>query len=203
MSGAVRWSALGFALVLLTGLPARAQSADLTDAEVEELRDTQDPSARIGVYLKFEDARLERLANAPAGSDDAQRLLSQYIALQQELQDWIQDQYDHHADMRGGLRGLLEHGPHQLAQLRALERKPGATGDYADILHDAISNLDVTLNGSAKALSGQEKLFHKQKEERKADARATKERIKEEKKRQKQERKLRKKMEHEKPPEDP
>jgi hypothetical protein len=204
MSRGVRASALLAALLLLAGLPARAQTDFLTDAEADRLRDAQDPSLRMGVYLDLEEARLERLSSAEAGPAAIQRQLSQYVALNEELKSWIENQYDHQGDMRKGLRGLLERGPHQLEQLRALEKRPGAsTADYAGTLHDAIANLNDTLDGSAKALSSQEKLFGRLKEERKADERATKERIKEEKKREKEERKLRKKMERQKPPEDP
>ena len=196
----------GFALAFLlaAGLPARAQTDFLTDAEVEQIRDAQDPSLRMEVYLNLEDSRLEGLANAQGNPGDIQRLLSQYVAIDRELKDWVQDQYDHHGDMRKGLRELLKRGPHQLAQLQAVEKLPGSAGaSYAGTLHDAIANLNDTLDGSAAALSGQLKLFGELKEEQKADKQETKERIKEEKKRAKEERKLRKKMERQKPPENP
>ncbi len=204
MKRVLKTGAVLVALLLLGGVAARAQTDFLTDSEVERLRDAQDPSLRIGVYLDLMEARLEPLAGPQAGPGAIQRQLSQYVSLDSELKDWIQDQYDHHGDMRKGLRSLLERGPHQFEQLRALEKRPGAAhASYTSNLNDAIANLNDTLDGAAKALSGQEKLFGQLKEERKADRRAVKERIKEEKKRQKEEEKLRKKMERERPPDKP
>ena len=121
-------------------------------------------------------------------------LLAQFIGLNDELKNWIDDQYDRNGDMRHGLHLLLDAGPKQLEQLRRIQQSPDAnTADYADSLRDAIDDLADTLDGGTRALSDQEKKFGAMKREAKADARASRERAKEEKKQTKEEKKIRKK----------
>ena len=121
------------------------------------------------------------------------RLLGEYVAVDDELKDWIEYQFGRTSDMRSGLRALLERGPRQLEQLRQVQQSPDAfASDYASSLRDAIDDLSDTLDGAAKALAEQEKKFGELKREEKTEARAAKERQKEEKKRTKEEKKLQK-----------
>lgn len=204
MNHRFRPAALALALLLLSGISLRAQTDFLTEAEADRLRDAQDPGKRIEVYLDLEEARLGRLPAAQGQPEQIGLLLSQYVALDEEMKNWIDDQYQQQGDMRKGLRALLERGPHQLEQLQAVEKLPGAdSAPYARTLHDALDNLSDTLDGSAKALGEQQKLFGQLNEEHKEQEKATKERTKEAKKRAKEERKLRKRMERQKPPEEP
>jgi hypothetical protein len=198
------------ALLALLGLGAlamivRAQTGDfLTDEEENRLRIAQDPSERIGVYLALAQARLERIDDFRQKPMDPKydngayldRLLGQYIALTDELKNWIQDQYDRQADMRRGLRKLLESGPKQLEELRRIQQSPDAyAADYSRSLRDAIDDLADTLDGGTKALEAQEKRLGELKREEAATARENKERNKEEKKQAKKEKKLRKRHE--------
>jgi hypothetical protein len=167
--------------------------ATLSDDEQDLLRDEQNPSKRIEVYLKLEDSRIARLDSAKDDPDELNALLSDYVAVVEEMKSWVQYQFDQQGDMRPGLRQFLARGPQHLNLLRRLEPASGvAPPEYADNLRDAIDDLNDALDGSAKAFSDQQKHFGELKQEEKADARATKERIKEEKKRQEEEKKLRK-----------
>ena len=200
-------------LVVSLGAARGAEKGDyLSDDEVDQLREAQDPSQRIETYLAFAQVRLERFddyRNRPPNPDydipgylDTQ--LDQYIRITDALKDWIEDHFDRHDDMRAGLKKVLEMGPHQLEQLRHIEQSsdPYAAG-YRKSLSDAIDDFTDALDGATKALSEQTKVFGELKREEKADAQTVKDREKEEKKSAKDEGKLRKK-EHEKgPPTDP
>jgi hypothetical protein len=183
----------------------------LTDDEEDKLREEQDPSKRIELYLFFAQERLNRFVNFRSQPADPKydageyldRLLGEYIAVDDELKDWIEHQYDRKGDMRRGLRVLLEHGPQQLEQLRQIQQTPDAfASDYKTSLRDAIEDLTDTLDGATKALADQEKKFGELKKEAKAETQASKERQKEEKKRTKEEKKLQKRERKHRVPED-
>jgi hypothetical protein len=206
---------LGVALLLsATALPTRAlaQKPDyLSDEEEEKIRDAQDPSERIEVYLTLAQSRLDRIAEFRSKPMDPQydngayidRLLDQYISLTDELKNWIQDQYDRRADMRKGLHKALEMGPKQLEDLRRIQASPDAyAADYAKSLRDAQDDFTDALDGATKALGDQVKMLGELKQDDKAQGQAEKVRTKEEKKRSKEEEKLRKKERKQNPPED-
>ena len=199
------------ALLLVVSLAVAwgAEKGDyLSDDEVDQLRDAQEPSKRIEAYLSFAQVRLTRFddyRSRPANPDydipgylDTQ--LDQYIRITDALKDCIEDHFDRHDDMRAGLKEFVEMGPHQLEQLRHVEQSsdPYAAG-YRKSLGDAIDDFTDALDGATKALSEQTKMFGELKRTEKADAQTAKEREKEEKKDTRGEEKLRKK-EHEKGP---
>ena len=200
-----------FALIFASFLAAArgANQPDyLSDEEVDQLREAQDPSERISAYLTFAQLRLTRFddyRNRPPNPDYdipgyLNTQLDQYIRITDALKDWIEDHFDRHDDMRAGLKKFLDEGPHQLDQLRHAEESsdPYASG-YHKSLGDAIDDFTDALDGATKALSEQAKVFGELKREEKADAQTIKDREKEEKKSAKDEEKLRKK-EHEKGP---
>jgi hypothetical protein len=198
--------ALSLPLRTAAARPQNADPASLTQEEADRLRDAQDPSQRIAVYIELSGERLERfnaIRSAPPDPSVTNRgstldsLLSQYIALDDELKRWIQDQYDAGHDVRKGLRTLIDEEPKQLAILNQAHQTPDRYhDDYAQGLTDAIADVTDTLNGATQALAGQDKKFSAVEREQRADAKAAKQAAEDEKKRQKEERKLRKKEEH-------
>lgn len=204
-------------LVLLTLATAARLRADdpaaLTQEEQERVRDAQDPSDRIVIYLELAGARLARFSElrlAPADANDrAERaatldeLLSEYAALDDELKNWIQDQFDTAHDMRKGLRALIDQGPKQLAALNAAGQNPDRySSQYGQTLQDATKDLQDTIDGATQALAAQEKKFGQLKREEEMDAKTAKLSAADEKKRQKQEQKLHKKQTKQGIPED-
>lgn len=198
---------LALALALLAAAPGRlgAQKPDfLSEDEQDKLREAaQEPSERIRLYLTFAQARLERFENFRMRPSDPKEdqgayldsLLGEYISLNEELKSWIDYQYEHNADMRRGLRALLEQGPRQLESLRRIEQSPDRNATaYSQALREAIGDLGDTLDGATKALAEQEKKFAAAKREEKVAARVAKERQKEEQRRSKEEKKLRKRQ---------
>jgi hypothetical protein len=185
----------------------RAQSpkrAALSQAEVDKLRDTQDPGERIKVYLGFMQTRLtmfDAFRSKPVnpeyrGGKYLDEILGQYVELDDELKDWIQYEYNRQGDMRAGLRTLLDDGPKQLDELRHVEQAPDPYFPrYSDTLHDAIADVEDTLDGASKAMAGQVKLLGELKQKEKQAAQVSKQAIKQEKKQLKQEKKLEKKEE--------
>ena len=195
-----------FTLMILAATAQAAQAQQkgdyLSEDEEDKLREAQDPSERIKLYLEFEQARLDQLDSFRSKPADPKYdngafmdgLLTQFIGLNDELRNWIDDQYDRNGDMRRGLHLLLDTGPKQLEQLRRMQQSPDAnSADYGDSLRDAVADLTDTLDGGTQALSNQEKKFGAMKREEKVDAQASKERAKEEKKQTKEEKKIRKK----------
>lgn len=182
--------------------PAAQKEASLSEEEADKLREEQDPGRRIDLYLDFAEERLnqfDQFRQKPADpkydtGSYLDKLLGQYIALQEEMKNWIQYQYDHQGDMRKGLRALLNRGPRQLEQLRHIQQEPDPFADtYKDSLRDAMDNLTDALDGATAALSNQEKKFGEMKKQEKVDEQQAKQAAKDERKRIKEEEKLRKK----------
>jgi septal ring factor EnvC (AmiA/AmiB activator) len=202
-------------LALAAGLLAPLwgqRGATLTDAEDEKVREAQDPGERIVVYIDLLQTRLDHFESYRGKPADARYdyaaylddLLIEYIALTDELKNWIEFHYQENHDMRPGLRTLLERGPQQLAALRQTQQSPDAfASQYGDTLRDAIAQLSDALDGATRALADQEKQFLTKKREEKAEARLSKERAKEEAKRTKEEKKLRKRLGKSKVPGEP
>jgi hypothetical protein len=194
-----------FMLVLgalpLVSMPAQKEAA-LSDEEEDKLREEQDPGKRIELYLDFAQDRLSQFDQFRQKPADPKydtggyldKLLGQYIALQDELKNWIQYQYDRQGDMRSGLRTLLDRGPRQLEQLQHIQQEPDRfVSDYRDSLRDAIDNLTDMLDGATTALNSQVKKFGEIKRQEKVEEQQAKQAAKDEKKRIKEEEKLRKK----------
>lgn len=205
---------LALAMIAATTSALRAQQKTdyLSEDEQDKLRETQDPSERIKVYLMIEQSRLDRFESFRTQPQDPRydnggfldKLLSQYISVDDELKSWIEDQYDRNGDMRKGLRALLDAGPKQLEQLRRMQQTPDPhAADFGGDLRDAIADLTDTLDGGTQALAAQEKKFGALEKEKKEETEAGKERAKEEKKRTKEEKKLRKKERKSRVPADP
>ncbi|MBZ5565939.1 MAG: hypothetical protein LAP13_26400 [Acidobacteriia bacterium] len=197
--------------VSAAGLRAQMKGDYLTDEEEDELREAQDPTARIAVYIKLETDRLDRFINFRAQPQDPQydnggylnKLMGQYISLTDEMKSWIQDQYDRKNDMREGLRKFVEAAPKQLDQLRSIQQTPDAYArDYGKSLGDAIADLNDALNGATQALADQQKTFGELKREEKVEQQNIKERQKDAKKRAKEEKKLQKRERKKHPPTD-
>ena len=195
-----------FLMLALLGLPLASipaqKEAALSEEEEDKLREEQDPGKRIELYLDFAQDRLsqfDQFRQKPAdpkydNGGYLDKLLGQYIALQDELKNWIQYQYDHQGDMRKGLRTLLDRGPQQLDELRHIQEEPGPfVSDYRESLRDAIDNLTDILDGATTALNSQQKKFGELKRQGKVDEQQAKQAAKDEKKRSKEEEKLRKK----------
>jgi hypothetical protein len=196
------WTTLGVFFLLAPGGARANQGGRLTSQELEQVRDAQEASERIKVYLILEQKRLNRIEELREGPPETQenaggqvdKLLGEFISIDDELKDWIQYQYNRKADMRAGLRQLLKDAPQQLQALQRIQNSPGPqAADYSQSLSEAIANLSDTINGATQAFGGQQKEAQEAGADQKADRRALKKARKEEEKRNKEEKKLNKK----------
>ena len=191
---------------------AQAQKGDfLTEEEEDKLREAQDPSGRLEVYIDLVQVRLDRLDKYRKESKNSEfdieaflnKQLDEYLSLNGELRNWIEEQAERRGDLRKGLRKLLESYAKQLEQLRGIRQAPGTyASTYASSLQDAMTDASDLLDGATRALSDQQKQFAESKEQEKAATRLSQERLKEEKKRNKEEEKLRKPPRRKGAPED-
>jgi hypothetical protein len=204
MKRSIQFGSLIMAVLLACGVARAFQYATLTPDEEDRVRDAQDPSARIKVYVELEQTRLDRFNEARGGYEGAEtdhgvylgRMLGQYISLVDEMKDWIDEQYDRGADMREGLKALLAEGPKQLDEMKAVQQSPGQfAAAFQTPLNESIADMSDALDGAAKGLTGQEGKFGQLKEQEKLDAKEAKQRRKEVEKKNAQEKKLLKKME--------
>lgn len=195
-------------LAVLPGSGRTQKPNVLTEEEEQKVREAQDPSDRIELYLTIAHARLERFEEFRRKPPDQESdkgatldsILGQFISVNDEMKDWIDYQYQRGGDMRRGLRALLERGPRQLEQLHRIETAPDAyAADYRDTLRAAVEDLNDTLDGATRAFGEQQKKFAAEKRDEKAAAEAAKQRHKEEGKRSKEEKKLRKREDRRNP----
>ena len=103
--------------ILALCVPLHAQNDDhsLSDAEVEQLRDSAYfPRDRVVVFVKFLDERSNALhelfahPRRPGREQDAHDLLEQFTSIANELEDNLDDYGTRHSDIRKSLPKLLE-----------------------------------------------------------------------------------------------
>ena len=206
------WLTIMLVFLMAPIIRVQAQKGDfLTEEEEDKLREAQDPSDRLEVYVGLVQVRLDRLdkyRREPKNSEFdieafLKKQLDEYLTLNGELRNWIEEHAERRGDMRRGLRKLLESCPKQLEQLRGIRQAPGAYASaYATSLQDALTDASDLLDGATRALSDHQKQFAESKEQEKAATRLSKERLKEEEKRNKEEKKVRKQQQRKSAPED-
>jgi hypothetical protein len=109
---------LAFAfLAILFAPPLRAQAheADLSNAEVEQIRESRlVPSDAILLFVKFLDLRTQEITGLyarprrPGREQDTHDLLEQFTSIADELGDNLDDYGPRHADLRKALPKLVD-----------------------------------------------------------------------------------------------
>lgn len=115
-----RGQAVGTSLLLCALLPAvrlalaQRGHTDLSDAEVEQLRDAaMDPAARVLAFQKFIDTRMERIQRATADiraqgrAQDIHQNMDEVSSIVNELEDNLDEYASAHRDMRKALPKLV------------------------------------------------------------------------------------------------
>jgi hypothetical protein len=104
-------------LLLALALPLRAQQSNtaLSDAEIDQLRDSAYvPGDRVLVFIKLLDARNKAIQDLyarprkPGREQDTHDLLEQFTAIADELDDNLDDYGPRHRDIRKALPKLLD-----------------------------------------------------------------------------------------------
>ena len=183
--------ALLLSCLLLAALAAGAQRREfLTDAEVEEMRETADnPPQRIRSMVKFAQTRLvavDQLRGDPRFARNRgariHDLLEQFVGIVDELDTNIDSYAEHDIDLRKPLKDVIEADTDFQLRLRTIKDSPADDAkaaaeaqEYAFILEDAIEAVNGSLANARSILEeqnakrGEEKDKKDKKDEKKPD----------------------------------
>jgi hypothetical protein len=136
---------------LLLGLSAlassaRAQKKDyLSDAEDEQIRDSDTPGDRIKLFISFAGDRLKKLQYELAHPGDSlhradrlNALINGYAGCVDDASDLIELGTDKQQNIRDAAKDMQNHAPGFLNDLKDIQAKGGEAADYKDNLDDAI-----------------------------------------------------------------
>jgi hypothetical protein len=137
----------------LLSASAAARRDPLTDAEIDQLRDTaQDPLERLKLYIEFARARLaklELLRSDPKVTDKAhatRAALQDFIDVYDEFDENVDTFADRKEDLRKPLRAVIEADNEFQARLRAIktaaQTNTAETRVYEFVLGDALDAVD-------------------------------------------------------------
>ena len=167
------------AIALLLGLlapvaqPQQTKRDPMTEAEVDQMREAADyPDKRLELMVRF--AR-ERIALVEAfrtdPTDTATRpkqihdLLQDFLTLLDETDDNIDMYASHNADMRKGLKLLIEANSEWQLKLRQLKEQspPDELQQYSFVLTNAIDSVADSAKSARETLQEQNKLASEKK----------------------------------------
>lgn len=139
-------------------LPASAQRKErdpLTDAEVDQMREAADyPNKRLELLVKFARERVFQLESAQSDSPSEAKnkqihdTLQDFIAILDEIEDNIDMYGSHNADMRKGLKLVIEADSEWQLKLRQIKEK--SPKDELDRYSFVLINATDTVGDSAK-----------------------------------------------------
>jgi hypothetical protein len=180
--------------LLIAALFAGAQRREfLTDAEVEEMRETADnPAQRIRSMVKFAQTRMvavDQLRSDPRFAKNRgariHDLLEQFVGIVDELDTNIDSYAEHDIDLRKPLKDVIEADTDFQLKLRTLKDAPADDAkaaaeaqEYAFILEDAIEAVNGSLANTRAVLEeqnakrGEEKDKGKDKKDEKKDGKS-------------------------------
>ena len=151
--------AVALLLICVAGLPAPAQERrdPLTEAETDQLRETsQDPVAKIGLYILFTRARMDAVDKARADASlspqergrKVHKALEDLGSLVDELSDNLESFAKRQMDMRKPLRQVLSMDGDFKARLGALKQQGSEPAraqefeEYRYVLDDVVDSVD-------------------------------------------------------------
>jgi hypothetical protein len=162
------WVALMLGTAVTYG---RAQTGDhdpLNNKEVDEMRESADfPDKRIELLVKFARVRvssIEQLRSTAKGAEDRPAqihdLLQDFSSLLDELDDNVEVYTKHRADMRKGLKLLIEAISEWQLKLRNLKEQsaPDDLAQYSFVLANTTDALQDSAESARTALQQQNEL---------------------------------------------
>lgn len=153
-------------IVLLLALPALAQKDFLTDSEIEQVRQVQEPVARIKLYLLFAKQRLDQVQSLmakdrPGRSGEIRQLLEDYTNIVDAI-DTVSDDAlarkndvnaapaviaDGETKFQAQLQKIQASTPHDLAMYDfELKEALAATGDSLDLTKEDLTTRGQNVN---------------------------------------------------------
>lgn len=169
MTRAMWWPAILMVVLswLLSSSAQRRGRDPLTDAEVDQMREAADlPNKRIELLVKFARDRLteaDGLRAEPASAENTKKihdLVEDFIAIVDEIDDNIDMYASHNADMRKGLKLLIEADSEWQLKLRQLKEKsqPDELQQYSFVLTNATDTVADSGKTARETLTEQNKL---------------------------------------------
>jgi hypothetical protein len=163
-------------------LPSVAQRhADLTPAEIDQLRDTaMEPDQRLNFFVKFARERIDQLAlvrtdpkiNAADRPAETHKRLQDFVDVYDELDENIDTYMDRKSDIRKALKTIIEADTEFQSKLKALREGLRAAKEDTKSYEFVLSNAIDAVNGGAtehrKLLDEQEEMA-KHKKKKKTD----------------------------------
>jgi hypothetical protein len=138
-------------------LPQSPQSY-LSPEEATKLRDDQDPSDRIKIYVAIAEDRLKkfdyeinRAVPERDRSDVLNGLLHAYEDSMDDADDEIDDARYKQADIKAALKIMDDKGKSFLARLQKYSKNGKYLSDYSDTLQDAIDSTTDAISDAADA----------------------------------------------------
>jgi hypothetical protein len=150
--------------------PAGAQRKErdpLTDAEVDQMREAADyPSKRLELLVKFARERVFEIESAQGETPGAAKtkqmhdLLQDFISILDEIEDNIDMYGSHNADMRKGLKLVIEADSEWQLKLRQIKEKspPDELQQYSFVLINATDTVGDSATTARETLQEQNKL---------------------------------------------
>ncbi len=164
MRAKILWSGLCLAaLVLPRALPASPQGQRqkkdyLTQLEADKIRDAENSSERIKLFLTFAADRIKKLQYELAHpSADRRRaevlngLVNDYSGCMDDAADLIELGIEKQEDVRGGVKEMQSKGKEFLAYLKGLSANGPELQTYKDNLDDAVEATQDALKDAEKA----------------------------------------------------
>jgi hypothetical protein len=143
-------------LLVLLALAASlsAQKDFLTNAEIEQIRDAQEPNARLEVYAGFAKERVDLVRNLiskdrPGRSLLIHNALDDYAQILDAMDDVIDDALVRAVDLKKGIEALERVETDTLSSLRRIqETKPKDLESYSYSLEQAIETASDSLDSA-------------------------------------------------------
>lgn len=153
--------------------PAAAQQREfLTDGEIYQIREAQEPDQRLKLYVQFAQQRLDAVEKELA-ADDAARTrriyqnLSEYDRIIDAIDRNVEQALGRHNLMRKGLEAAVKAEPEFLKLLEAFRaRNPKDLREYRFILDQAMETTKDSFDSLREALAKQPKGRKQEKEEK-------------------------------------
>jgi hypothetical protein len=161
------------AVAMALGVEAQQHKRDpLTDGEVTQMREAADyPNKRIELLVKFARDRVAHIdglrseTSSPENTKEIHDLLEDFISILDEADDNVEMYSAHNADMRKGLKLLIEADSEWQLKLRQLKEK--SSGDdlhqYSFVLTNAVDTVADSNKNARDTLSLQNKLAEEKK----------------------------------------
>jgi hypothetical protein len=160
----------GVLVASMLAIPAWAQRTardPLTDAEVDQMREAADlPNKRLELLVRFARERVFDVESAQSESKGTAKVqqihdtLEDFIAILDEIEDNITMYGEHNADMRKGLKLVIEADSEWQLKLRQIKEKspPEELQQYSFVLINATDTVGDSATNARETLQEQNKL---------------------------------------------